>query len=1184
MKLKSLEISGFKSFADKTVINILPGMTGIVGPNGSGKSNIIEAMRWVMGEQSAKDLRGSKMSDVIFGGTNNRGPLNRAEVSMTFDNTDHYIKSDFNEIRISRKLYRSGESSYQINGIETRLRDIHDLFMDTGLGRESFSIISQGRVESIFNAKPENRRAIIEEVAGVHKYKQNKERAQKELAQTHDNLTRITDIIREIESRIEPLAEQSAKATDYLAQQERFEHLDKIRLGLTQYELESKIDKVRSQIALQDEIVNRDKTKLDQLNTYLVSQRQENNNAQMLKDELQQSILSATRKREQLIGSKNLSLQEIGTLSQDINNSKQQISRLSEQLTNINEQINTLEVEKKQLLDSQKSLELKVDVFKESDNGQLKARLEKQLEQSRSDYIQIMQEIATLRNTMQTDEENQIVITNHINDLSQRLNQAKNDLRDVESHLTIDESESDQQKLANLEKTIENKQRNLEQLTADFHKKEKSWYQLLSDLNKLRSKRDALNAMDEYAGFYQGVRALMKPEVRQIYPGIRGVVGELVVVDQAYTLAIETSLGAALQHIVVDSTETAKQVIHYLTKKRAGRVTILPLDTIKARQITGHNQIKSMTGFIGIAAELVSMPKDMATIKANLLGTTVIVDNLTNAIQIAKSMLHRYRVVTLDGQIINAGGSMTGGSQQKKQTNGILGRQAELTELNQSVKKLHLQTQESESSLQKQRQYIDQLKLEIESIEKNHIKAKNQSNKIDYLYHKKQDELIQKKRNLATLEYDFNEKKLQKQELDDKIEDEKQRIRLVETKKDNQENEVKRISAELSQLTEKNQANNNEKVAVEAKYAAIKTKINSVIEKVVLLDTQKDDIQTRLDDVKLNLSTYENRMSSAENTLAMTDQLEQIEQELKNDQQNLDKQTNQLVELGQALETLQEQFVVQQTNLKESTAVQSQNIAKLTRLETQFDSLKAQILMQYDAIDVSDIIAEHELTEIDDINSQLSLVKRSLDEIGHVNMNAINEYEEVQSRFDFLNSQRNDLQLSRETLLTTIDEMDQEVQLRFKQTFDEVAKHFSTVFSKMFGGGQAEICLTDPKHLLTTGIDIIAQPPGKKFQQMSLLSGGEKALTAITLLFAILKVRPVPFVVLDEAEAALDEANVDRFANYLFDFAGETQFIVITHRKGTMLKANLLYGVTMQEAGVSKMIAVDLEKATESVG
>lgn len=1182
MKLKSLEISGFKSFADKIMIEFMPGMTGIVGPNGSGKSNIIEAIRWVMGEQSAKDLRGTKMSDVIFGGTNKRGALNRAEVAITFDNSDHYINSDFNEIRVARKLYRTGESVYQINGVESRLRDIHDLFMDTGLGRESFSIISQGRVESIFNAKPEDRRGIIEEVAGVYKYKQNKEKAQKELSQTSDNLSRVADIINEIEDRIEPLAEQSAQATDYLSQKERFDTLDKARLALTIHDVEMQAEQVKAKFTDQQKQVTTEKSTLSHINEALSQKRQERVSQQLKRDQLQADILALTQTHERMVGVQNLSQQQTATLERDIDEATRSTAEVNEKISALTSQIAPLQQQESELKQQKSTLKKQLTQFDDLTQSELKTKLQADIEKNRHAYIQTMQDIAALHNAKVNDDKQLAQITSRYQTLSERLKNETEIMSQAQQELAnYQPNVSAQHDVSALKTAVDKRQEQFDHAARAYKQSETNWYNTLNDLNKIRSQHDALAGMDDYAGFYQGVRALMKPQVRNQFVGIKGVVAELLTVPADYTLAIETVLGGILQQIVVDNTSTAKTVIAYLTKNRAGRVTILPIDTIKPRHLNGLEQARRMAGFVGIAADLVTMPEEMTAIKANILGHIVVAKDLSSATEIAKANQYRFRIVTLDGQLVNAGGSMTGGATQKRGTT-ILSRQTEIATLTQKITDLTELSKSQELELQSQRRDGEVIRESLVEAQTKLKSANDETQKVDYELQRKQDTLQQQKRVVQALEFELKDIVTQQEELTTQLESCESQLNDKQAQKSAQELESQELSRALESASNKAQSHNDDKVAIQTEYVTLTGKLETVTSQLAILRQQQKELESQAAGLTVKRNDLQAKLTATQNDIATQQQVSDIVEKLTSVQKEHDNISQYLTTISDDLSVLETQFAAQQETLRSVMALESDLAAQQARLTTQNENLLAQLASQYDISDSQDLYQKLTDLNLETVTDQLKLIKRSLDEIGNVNIGAIEEYEAVKQRFDFLTQQRDDLLSAKDNLLQTIDEMDEEVQIRFKHTFDAVAEHFGRIFTQMFGGGRAEIKLTDPDHLLTTGIDITAQPPGKKFQQMSLLSGGEKALTAITLLFAILQVRPVPFVVLDEAEAALDEANVARFARYLHEFSGETQFIVITHRKGTMMNANLLYGVTMQEAGVSKMVAVDLDNMAET--
>ncbi|ORI78167.1 chromosome segregation protein SMC, partial [Leuconostoc mesenteroides subsp. mesenteroides] len=1067
MKLKSLEISGFKSFANKTMIELMPGMTGIIGPNGSGKSNIIEAIQWVMGEQSAKDLRGTKMSDVIFGGTDKRGALNRAEVSITFDNSDHYVQSDFNEIRITRKLYRSGESSYLINGVESRLRDIHELFMDTGLGRESFSIISQGRVESIFNAKPEDRRGIIEEVAGVYKYKQNKEKAQKELTQTSDNLSRVADIIHEIESRIDPLAEQAAEATDYLAQKERFDTLDKARLAWSIHDLNGQISSTTKQVETHDKRVNQTKLALDIVNKKLLDKRQERVSAQLSRDSLQAKILECTQKRERLIGAKNLGAQQISTLNRDVESAKKQEFDLQKQ---------------------HQQLKIGLGQFDTSVQVELQREIQSRIEVNRHHYIQTMQDIATLHNTQKNDEKLLQQLESRQKVLSVRLDNENKELTAIQRTFNkkVPNSDHNDVNITELEKNVADLKKDIGNAAKIYKSTEQNWYKVLDELNKVRSHRDALNSLDEYAGFYQGVRALMKPQTLEKFSGIKGVIAELMTVPSRYALAIETVLGGVLQQVVVDNTSTAKQVISYLTKNRAGRVTILPMDTIKSRHLSGLEAVQHMDGFIGVAADLIDMPEEMSAIKANILGTTVLAENLDQATEIAKRGHFRFRVVSLSGQVVNAGGSMTGGATQKRGAT-LLSRQSDIAELSERADELTVQARTLEKTLQLKRSTGEQLQEKLLLTQESLRAAQNDTKKIDYELSRQQDAIKQQKRAVQAIQYELKEVSEQQLEMKNRIAKFSTKIKNIEQQKSDQEQLTAKLAHDLETASIKSQSTNEEKATLQTQFATVGAQLDSINGQLSLLQNQRNELQREHSTVEENLKNLQKLLAIAQGNVANQSIIDDMSHQLDATQEKYDNINTQIVALTNSITDLEEQFATQQETLRTLIGSQSQSAAHLARLQTQIENLQTQLLTQYDVGDVEALYQKVADMDFQNITEQLRLVKRSLDEIGNVNIGAIEEYEYVKTRFEFLTKQRDDLNSAKETLLQTIDEMDKEVQVRFKKTFDAVAAHFSDIYAKMFGGGRAEISLTDPAHLLTTGIDITAQPPGKKFQQMRLL-------------------------------------------------------------------------------------------------
>lgn len=1174
MKLKTLEITGFKSFAERTKIEFMPGITGVVGPNGSGKSNIIEAIRWVMGEQSAKGLRGDKMADVIFGGTSERSPLNRAEVAITFDNTDHYLNSDYSEITITRTLYRNGDSNYQINGVHVRLKDIHELFMDSGLGRESFSIISQGRVESIFSAKPVERRSIIEDVAGVYKYKQNKDKAEKELGDVHDNLTRIADILYELQGRVEPLAQESAKAQDYLTTKASYDQLDQSRIVLElldwyqeKDELTKKLTTAQTEYDKQQEAVNIKKKELQKF-------RQEQLSLTEQQQKLQEVLVESIKQVEKLTGEQNLQ-------SERRKNRTETTTDLSSRLKVATERLASLESNYQQCLqklaDQQSEYTHYQQAIEQANENHPRTKLAKvsaEIEQVRHDLVATMQDLTSAKN-----KQNYLVQENERSDAeSLRLQQrkAKIEQRLSDANNLVDKKNND---LQQAEKTLNTAQASFETLKKKGQALEQqrdterqAWFTKMEQEQRLSTRLQSLQHLSEnYDGYYQGVKNLMKAQ--QQFEGIQGVVANLISVDDQHRIAIETALGSALQHVVVKNEQVGKAAIQYLAKHRLGRVTFLPQTTLKARHLSDYQMtiLRQSTGFVGIASDLVTTASAYQNIIANLLGTTVIVTDMSAAIQIAKELQYRVRLVTLDGQIMNAGGSMTGGAT-RQHGNGLLSQKTEIDQLTLQEAELHQAT----LALEKQVKQIDQqLQKVTEAFNKQQaqvLKANEQFQTDQASLQLAESTLKQVKKEQAALQYDYQlvadlqDKKTSVDQNEQAITDLSVRQQNLQKALDDYLQQQSTIETEIVQADQQISDFKSAFAKAEAVVSSLVTRKNDLLEQKNAEQSQIKLVEQQINDLAQDENDVQERL---------TQQLEDVQRQKATAEQSLATLKFELEQVQEQHDTTNSELGLIQDMVSELMTSISQYNGRLGELRSSINTNEQTLETTYDT---SFEFAKSELLNLDisTIRTKLKLLKQGLDEIGHVNLNAIDEYQTVKERYDFLMQQQQDLIAAKDNLQETMSEMDTEVVTRFRATFDAIAEQFAKIFVKMFGGGQASLILTDPDHLLTTGIDIKAQPPGKKFQQMSLLSGGEKALTAISLLFAILAVRPVPFAILDETEAALDEANVDRFAHYLHEVNHRTQFIVITHRKGTMTETDVLYGVTMQEPGVSTMVSVSL--------
>lgn len=1177
MQLLSLTLDGFKSFAQKTTIKFEPGMTGIIGPNGSGKSNIIEAIRWVMGEQSARHLRGDKMADVIFNGAADRQPLNRAVVSITLDNSDHYLASDFRELTITRKLYRNGDSEYLINGQKVRLKDITDLFIDSGLGRESFSIISQGRVAAVFNGKPEDRRGIIETVAGVAKYKKNKETAEKRLTATMDNLNRVNDIIGELSRQLEPLAAESALAKDYLEQKKRFDLLDRTQT-VRQYDRQrQQFTAVQTKYQQTAKLVTDYQAQQKKVDAVLNQLKQRRAALLRQKDTAQQAILTQTEKIAQLKNQQSMS-----SMKRDQQVADQQ--RLNEQAAKLKEQLQTARQDEQAVKDQLATHEQEMahhqadyDAAQKMSNAERIQALNQQLDDLRNQQINLMQELTTVHN------QQAFLQRSHEQRVSQQ-NQNSSELQDKQAQQTqLSTDQQDHQKeldrlndqVNQLQTQVTDLERQLTTTSQQYQQAQRDWYAALGDVHSTKSRIKNYQAMsEEYAGYYQGVRTVLQN--RQAFPGLAGPVSELFDVPAKLTTAIETVLGGQLQQLVVDRQTTGKQIISYLVQHRGGRVTILPLDTlIHRRPASSWNQVAGMPGVVGRAVDLIHFDPQFQLVADYLLGSTVVADNLDHATAIARAGRHQLRVVTLDGQLINASGAMTGGANRHRQ-HGLLTQKQLGKQLNDLLHQQETQVSQTEQRVADLKQCHDDQEQQLTTL----------------------------RSQLHTAQLDQHAAQSQLEVLAGRLQDLNRQIQALQSQADQQGNQVKDDQTQVAQLKQKEET-------VAHRQQATEEKINTLTEQIHALETNASAQNEQLHQMEQWLAVaaerqqqFQRQVAAATKTVADTehelarikDQLTALAAAMSNDHSQTDNQAaleeaqallaktkTQVEKYDSELAKLNDDLAIQEDKYQRTTELQqaasddaSDLKAQQVRIEGQLDQLLNHLSEQYEmTIDV----ARQEVSDLDDdqLARQLKLLRRGLAELGDVNVGSIAEYDRVKKHYDFLKGQQDDLLAARKQLNQTMGEMDSQVEQRFTRTFKRVSAAFDETFKQIFGGGQAKLVLTDPDHPLTTGIDIMAQPPGKKNQHLSLLSGGERALTAITLLFAILKVRPVPFAILDEPEAALDEVNVQRFAQYLNRF-GKTgpQFIVITHRKGTMMGADVLYGVTMQESGVSKMVSVDV--------
>lgn len=1172
MYLKSIEMQGFKSFADKTKVVFDRGVTAVVGPNGSGKSNITESLRWALGESSAKSLRGGKMPDVIFAGTENRNPLNFASVVVTLDNSSGFIVNKNKEIKVERHIYRSGDSEYLIDGQKVRLRDIHDLFMDTGLGRDSFSIISQGRVEAIFNSKPEERRAIFEEAAGVLKYKTRKKETESKLAQAQGNLDRLDDIIYELDNQVKPLEKQAQTAKKFL-------ELDGQRKELY-------LDVLVAQLSLGKEKLSEKEAELESVKTELTSyykQRSElEQENQSLKEKRHRLSVQLDREQAVLLDVTKLISDlerkiEVHKLESSQNESSRQEAqaRLENLLTRreqLEEQIEQKQGVLEQLENSLSSLKEDIAAV-DREISYFSEDPDQVLDHLREQYVALMQEEAEASNRLtkiQQDIANQISLSESKSEDLARLQTEKQTAQEEfdKSRKSLEEADHE---LRQLLERYQTKKSELDQVQATYQSEQGRLFDLLDQLKGKQARQSSLEAiLKNHSNFYAGVKAVLQEA--PCLGGIIGAVSEQLTFDTRYQTALEIALGGASQNVIVEDEATAKRAIAFLKEKRQGRATFLPLTTIKPRQLSGQqiSLLESSDGFLGLASDLVTYQPNLDVIFQNLLGTIAIFDTIDHANKAARATKFQVRMVTMDGAEIRPGGAFAGGSNRNNSTTFI---KPELDALLGEIAELSSQLQEQESLVAAKKTSLEQTTEALET-----IKAEGEEARLNQQSARIHQEQAENRLAQLSVQYD-----LQMSQVSPTI--------LTEL-----DEEATKEAANVQALNEK-------KIALEQQINQVRDNRDSIQESLQKLQTQKGQLTlvqaeatSQLRFEQIDMRRLQEEKATTEKDIAILEDLinqkvvaledttiELLEEQLQaaSDKQS---QTNQiLIRLKFELEDIDGQFEDLEERLQQARTKNDDLIRKQAKLEADCeqagDTLRTLLGNLTEHFKLSFEAAQSQAKAVENLASaeqNLKNLERAIRALGPVNLDAIEQYEEVNNRLTFLNEQRTDILSARDLLLDTIHEMDDEVKERFKVTFEAIRESFKQTFKQMFGGGSADLILTE-NDILTAGVEISVQPPGKKIQSLNLMSGGEKALSALALLFSIIRVKTIPFVILDEVEAALDEANVKRFGDYLNRFDKESQFIVVTHRKGTMAAADAIYGVTMQESGVSKIVSVKLK-------
>ena len=1177
MYLKRLELKGFKSFPNKTDIIFKEGVTAIVGPNGSGKSNVSDAVRWVLGEQSIKSLRGDKLEDVIFAGSDNQKPMNFCEVSLTIDNSDNELNIDYSEVTIKRRAYRNGESQFYLNNKSCRLKDIKEILLDTGIGKDGYSIIEQGKVDEILSNNPVNRRKVFDEACGISKYRYKKNESERNLKNTKENLARINDIYVEIENQIKPLYNQQVKARKYLDFSEQLKKLEVNNYIREIQKVEKLLSEINSQYeSLIEELNNIDKEK--------ISFEENSKEVNLQIEEVDKAIEKATEYINSIKSVIDKKDYEINLLNQSKENSSKKIKRNLEELENVNksfsdnkENIESLYKEKEEKEKSIDELKVKLNVFIEKNevNKNKIESLNDKIESLKDEIIELLNEKQDVSNKLSTLNANKDNITQRNENIDLEIKEIDEKLKEKESLLE------------ELKKKINDKKEKLN----DFRNKVNDYYEKLKSLKEenhninvkiqnnnysLKEYTSKLNVYidmeNHYEGFNRGVKEVLK---NKNLKGIYGALGQVVTVPQKYEKAIEAALGAYMQNIITEDENSAKAAINYLKHNKIGRVTFLPMNIIKSKKI---NNISSRTKYIGIASDLISFDDKYRDILENILGRTIVIDNIDEGIKFARETGHKYKVVTLDGEILNPGGSLTGGS--LKSSGNILSRKRLINEFNEKIKNTkeeNVSLGQKIISIEKEiiyckeniKHYEDEVKVidkklifnnssysryeeEINSflasIKKLENEKENLGSNLSYTLDKKnilENEIkdIDNKHNENKVNIENLSKELNKES--EIYENEKSKLDNVNIQLTKDKEILKSLSADIERTKEYINQLKNKKSLIEKENKDEENEIKEIDEKIIIENREKENLKTQLINNNKNL---ENRKIVREN----------LKQKL--DDNNL------------KLKNIDKQFMdVKETIFKVESRIEKMESSKETNNLKLFEDYNLTYLQ---AIELKD-------DELEINKKILDNLKKDIKSLGNVNIDSIEEYKETKERYDFYSEQREDLQKSIVAIEEIIAELEEQMKIQFKEEFTKINENFKYVYNRLFGGGEGNLTILDEDNILDSDIEITAKPPGKKMKNLSLLSGGEKALTAISILFAILQAKPTPFCILDEIEAPLDDSNIARFGSFLRELTSRTQFIAVTHRRGTMEAADYIYGVTMEQKAISKVIALSLNEAEE---
>ena len=1179
MYLKSIEVQGFKSFANKIVFDFHNGITGIVGPNGSGKSNVADAVRWVLGEQSAKQLRGAKMEDVIFAGTQNRKPVGFAYVAITLDNSDHALPVEYDEVTVSRRVYRSGESEYKINGHSCRLRDVTEMFYDTGIGKEGYSIIGQGQIDKILSGKPDERRELFDEAAGIVKFKRRKSAAIKKLENERSNLVRVNDILSELEKQVGPLKQQSEKAKEYLNYKTDLKKYDVNAFLLETDRIRKETAELNGRLKIVDDDLEDSKSEYDNTKSeYEAAENQLNDiNAQI--DENSQTVSALELENQKLQGEINVFTEQIKTfnankqlhserlldIEKDKQNKNNSVKELREQYNDLNTELSEYNDKLAAINDTAKALNAEIEGISGQIDNRQNSIYDNLTEQStikaeNQKFVTMLEQLEIKKSELtshiikgKSDESAQKQV---IKSLTAELDNAVGKLEDINN--SIEESNTS---VTQLKAEIAEKNSELDKLTQNYHR-EKSRLESL------------INITERYDGYGNSIKKIM--ELKDSNPGILGVIADIVKVEKQYETAIETALGGTIQNIVTDKESTAKELIGYLKQNKLGRATFLPLNAIHARNTLENEACINEKGVIGVASNLVRVSFEYEGLAKYLLGRILVVDNIDNALLIAKKYKYTLRIVTLEGEQLNPGGSMTGGA--FRNSSNLLGRRREIEELKQSVSNTNKQITQEKAAVADLRNQVAKYREALDSYNKLLRETHIRKNTIDV--NLKQADL-KLSEIIASYGDDIKEQAFIDSEIL-KISESRNQVSGNLNLLDNQ-NEAAR--KEIENLGKTLEAKKSEEAAVALKIENLKISHSSIEQKASFINENIERLCKELDNLEEEKTSIQEKIGETKELVsAKQADIELVKNSIEQSERKITAIGEKLEDLRAAKEKVNashKEFFKKREELNEKIILLEKDSMRLhnqyDRLEESYDSLVDYMWNEYElTYSYALELKSDELNNINDIRKQINILKAAIKKLGDVNVNAIEEYKSVSERYEFMKTQHDDMIEAEESLMKVIEELDEGMRTQFTAKFEEIKVEFDKVFKELFGGGRGTIELVEGEDILEAGILIISQPPGKKLQNMMQLSGGEKALTAIALLFAIQNLKPSPFCLLDEIEAALDDSNVGRYANYLHKLTKHTQFIVITHRRGTMSAADRLYGITMQEKGVSTLVSVDL--------